>query len=77
MSFIHCMLPSTKKFMNHAFESCLIILSISNFESHTGERILEMIHKYILKNLSDCDLTLLEEILQELVDKNIKSSTNY
>ena len=36
-----------------------------------------MIQKYILKNLSDCDLTLLEEILQELVDKNIKSSTNY
>lgn len=71
------MLPSTKKFMNHALESCLIILSISNFESHTGERILEMIQKYILKNLSDCDLTLLEEILQELVDKNIKSSTNY
>ena len=63
--------------MNHALESCLIILSISNFESHTGERILEMIQKYILKNLSDCDLTLLEEILQELVDKNIKSSTNY
>ena len=77
MSLIHCMLPSTKKLMNHSFESCLIILSISNYESHTGERILEIIHKYILKNLSDCDFRLLEEILQELVDKNIKSSANY
>lgn len=71
------MLPSTKKLMNHSFESCLIILSISNYESHTGERILEIIHKDILKNLSDCDFRLLEEILQELVDKNIKSSANY
>ena len=30
-----------------------------------------MIHKYILKNLSECNLALLEKILQELVDKNL------
>ena len=59
-----------KIFWQYFFEPCPRILSISGFKSYAGERIIEMIHKYILMNLNECNLALLEEILQDLVDKN-------